>query len=441
MSDQLSTALPKESPLGGFKAYLVCLTAALFFFYEFIQMHMFDAINSQLRDAFSVDATALGYLSSTYLWADLLFLIPAGLLLDRYSVKKNIIAALLLCIAGTIGFALAQSFWFAAFCHFLTGIGNAFCFLACVMLVSRWFPHHKQAMVVGIVITMAFLGGITAQAPMASLSHWLGWRQALLADAALGAFILWLITLFVEDSPVVLSSLSRHLTLRQELRIALGNAQNYLAGIYTSFLNLPIMVLCALWGTAYLEKVHGMNEIAATQIVSMIFVGSIIGAPLAGYISDAMGERRKPMIIGGLLTFIATLALPFSFKLSYSMLSILFFAIGLFSSTQVIAYPMVAESNSAETTGSATAVASCLIMAGAALAQMIFGKLLDWHWSGLIMHGQRWYSVADYQSAMLLFPVSVFIGLVAVYLAYDPLLSTESANKSTTPVNNAESTS
>ncbi len=421
MGDEVINVEDSGPDLGGFKAYLVCVTAALFFFYEFIQMHMFDAINHELREAFSVNATSLGLLSSSYLWADLLFLIPAGLLLDRFSVKRTVIAALWLCIFGTVGFALSYHFWMAAFFHFLTGIGNAFCFLACVMLVSRWFPHRKQGMMIGVVITMAFLGGVAAQAPLAGLSQALGWRQALMADALLGTIILWLIYLFVEDAPRRLSATIRHLSLREELCLAMANRQNYLAGVYTSLLNLPIMVLCALWGMPYLQKVHALNEIAATQVVTMIFIGSIIGSPLVGFISDKMGERRKPMLIGGLLTVLLTLFLPITSHLPYALLLLLFFLIGLVSSTQVIAYPMVAESNPPETTGSATAIASCLIMAGAAVTQVIFGKLLDWHWVGTVMHGQRWYSVSDYQFAMLLFPVTALIALIAMYFTYDPL--------------------
>lgn len=410
-----------SSPKGGLKAIIVCLTAALFFFYEFVQMHMFDAINDSLREAFHVSATSLSLLSSSYLWADLLFLLPAGILLDKYSVRKNLIIALLLCVIGTLGFGLATSFWSAAFFHFLAGIGNAFCFVACVMLVTRWFPERQQGTMIAVVITMAFLGGITAQAPLSALSHALGWRMALVADALLGVVILWLVYALVEDSPVAKTIKEEQANLSHELPIALSNRQNYFAGLYTSLLNLPIMVLCALWGMSYLAIVHQLTKSQATDVVSMIFVGSIIGSPLIGYWSDKIGERRRPMLLGGVLTLALSFLLPLSLHLNYVSLLLLFFALGLVSSTQVLAYPMVAESNSLKVTGTATAVASCIIMGGAAVAQVLFGKLLDWHWAGVIEHGQRVYSAMDYQFAMWLFPITIFIGIVAAYLCYDPL--------------------
>jgi len=155
-------------PRGGFMAWLICLSAGLFFFYEFFQLNIFDVINPSLRADFEINALQLSWMSSMYLWADILFLIPAGIILDRYSTYWVIIIAMSVCVLGTLGFALTHSFAWASFFHFLSGIGNAFCFLACVVLVSRWFPPRRQALVIGSIVTMAFLGGMMAHTPLPS---------------------------------------------------------------------------------------------------------------------------------------------------------------------------------------------------------------------------------------------------------------------------------
>ena len=48
-------------------AWLVTITASLFFFYEFIQMHLFNTINVQLRETFQLNAgpREAGQLSAT----------------------------------------------------------------------------------------------------------------------------------------------------------------------------------------------------------------------------------------------------------------------------------------------------------------------------------------------------------------------------------------
>lgn len=380
---------------------------------------MFNAINESLRMVFSSNATQLSFLSSTYLWGDLLFLLPAGIILDKFSTRRTVIYSMLICILSTFGFAMTSNFWLAAFFHFLTGIGNAFCFLACVILVARWFPSNKQAMMIGMVITIAFLGGMVAQAPLSSLAVKLGWRKALWVDGVLGLVILMQIMFFVEDTPsaYLYRNDSPHHSVWQELKQVIKNKQTYFAGIYTSLLNLPIMVLCALWGTEALKTLHSVNAFEASKIVSMIFVGSIIGCPVAGWISDNWGYRRLPMILGALFSLSIVSVLMLDQHMSVNSLSIIFFLLGLFTSSQVIAYPMVAESNSEKLTATATALASILIMGGAGCAQLLFGELLDLHWHGQLIEGQRLYSAADYHFAMLLFPISFVVALLAALLA------------------------
>lgn len=414
LSDSVMLDSKVTMPRGGFMAWLICLSAGLFFFYEFFQLNIFDVINPSLRADFEINALQLSWMSSMYLWADILFLIPAGIILDRYSTYWVIIIAMSVCVLGTLGFALTHSFAWASFFHFLSGIGNAFCFLACVVLVSRWFPPRRQALVIGSIVTMAFLGGMMAHTPFAILYNQFGWRNALLIDAAMGAFLLFWIAYVIQDKPIdtVLKTENNKRPLYTGLLEVLGNRQTWLAGLYTSFLNLPIMVLCALWGASYLHIAHQLSDKSATNIVSLIFVGSILGCPLVGYLSDRQGKRKPVMIIGAVITLISLLPLFLGADLSALQLSLVFFALGFFTSTQVISYPFIAESNASENIGIATGVASVLIMGGAGIGQVVFGLLMQHHAGAMSTQ----YVVKDFQFAMWMFPVTALLALLAVLL-------------------------
>lgn len=390
-------------------AWVVCLSAGLFFMYEFFQLNIFDVINQPLREAYHINATQLSWMSSAYLWADILFLLPAGLILDRFSTRKVILTALFVCVLGTIGFASTESFLLASFFHFLSGIGNAFCFLSCVVLVSRWFPPKRQALVIGSVVTMAFIGGMLAHTPFAYLNELYGWRTALLIDGAVGGLLLVWIYSIVQDQP---SQLPLQFSKGRSLGFmrALTNSQNWLAGCYTSFLNLPIMVLCALWGTNYLETAHRLSFIQASNVVSLIFMGSIIGSPLIGWLSDVSGKRKPLMIAGAVATLVTAMPLFLDLALTQFTLSIIFFALGFFTSTQVISYPLIAESNRRENTGSATGIASVIIMGGGGVGQVLFGWLMAKHAGPSLTN----YTVVDFQFAMWMFPIAAFAALIAV---------------------------
>ncbi|BCA94491.1 MFS transporter [Legionella antarctica] len=401
-------------PRGDLMAWIVCLSAGLFFMYEFFQLNIFDVINQPLRDEFHIDAAQLSWMSSTYLWADILFLLPAGILLDRFSTRRVILIAMLVCVLGTLGFAITESFALASLFHFLSGIGNAFCFLSCVVLVSHWFPPRRQALVIGSLVTMAFIGGMMAHTPFAYLYDLFGWRRALLIDAAVGAVLLLWIYITVQDKPA-LSPGRIHTNQGQIIagfKKALANPQNWLAGFYTSFLNLPIMVLCALWGASYLQVAHHLSDIAASNVVSLIFMGSVIGCPLVGWLSDTHGRRKPLMIIGALATLITVVPLFLHIALSQMVLGIIFFALGFFTSTQVISYPLVAESNEAQNTGAATGIASVLIMGGGGVGQVLFGWLMTHHAGTTSAH----YAIADFQFAMWMFPIAAIAALFAVLM-------------------------
>ncbi|MDI1352629.1 MAG: MFS transporter, partial [bacterium] len=389
-------------------------SAGLFFLYEFFQLNIFDVINQPLRTDFNIDATQLSWMSSAYLWADILFLLPAGIILDRFSTRKVILTAMSVCVVGTVGFATTQSFLLASFFHFLSGIGNAFCFLSCIVLVSHWFPARRQALVIGSLVTMAFIGGMMAHTPFAYLYELFGWRNALLIDGGVGACLLVWIYLVVKDRPCDAPERTQVIQghIISSFAKAFANPQNWLAGLFTSFLNLPIMVLCALWGASYLQVVHHLPDIAASNVVSMIFMGSIIGCPVVGWLSDSQGRRKPLMIIGAVATLITVIPLFMDLALSQMTLSILFFSLGFFTSTQVISYPLIAESNDSANTGSSTGIASVIIMGGGGVGQVLFGWLMTHH---AHVSGAA-YSVADFQYAMWMFPIAALAALIAVLL-------------------------
>lgn len=398
-------------PSSAFMGWVVCLSAGLFFFYEFFQLNIFDVINQPLREDFHIDATQLSWMSSSYLWADLLFLIPAGLILDRYSTRSVILIAMAVCIAGTFGFAYTTSFYWASFFHFLSGIGNAFCFLSCAVLISRWFPARRRALVTGMLVTMAFLGGMVAHTPFAHLNEYMGWRGALYVDGVIGILLLIWIYLVVRDYPSEQNPAHQENTDKPQFLKALVNPQNWLGGFFTSFLNLPIMVLCALWGASYLQVVHHLSDMEASSVVSLIFIGSVLGCPLVGWLSDRQGRRKPVMILGALATLLIMSPLYMPIELSKTMLSFIFFGLGFFTSVQVISYPLIAESNLSANTGSATSIASVLIMGGAAVAQVVYGWLMQYHAGNTVTV----YSVSDFQSAMWMFPVVTLIALFAMF--------------------------
>jgi len=402
--------------------WIVCFCAAFFFFYEFIQMNMFNAISTDLMQTFHISGNKLSTLSSTYFYADVVFLFPAGILLDRISTRKIILFALGICVISTLLFSSAQTFWFASACHFASGIGNAFCFLSCMMLASRWFPPKQLALVTGLIVTFAMAGGAVAQTPFELLTAHVGWRMAVLFNGLFGVSIFILIWFFVADKPSD-PSLNYGQSLRVEqltfwagIKKALINKQNWFCGLYTSLVNLPLMIFGALWGNLFLQQVHHFTATQATAISAMLFVGMIVGSPAFGVMSDKMRKRRFPMLLGATLSLLSCVILIYANYLSFVEANILFYFIGFFTSAQVIGYPTISESNAKAITGTSLGLASVLIMGGAGLGQQVFGYLIDLHWAHVVKNNIAIYSVSDFKLALWLFPITLLIAFILAYL-------------------------
>lgn len=399
--------------------WIVCLTCALFFLYEFIQMNMFNSISPEMIKTFKVGASELGNFSAMYLYATTLFVFFVGATLDRFSVRKLVLTAMASCVLFTTCFAISTSLAMAEVFRFLSGISGAYCFLSCIVLASRWFPARQLALATGLIVTMAMIGGTLAQTPLTMLVASVGWRQAILIDCVLGAVFFVAMYCVVSDYPENYVQPEKTVVKKSflgSIAHAVSGRQNWLCGTYTSLMNLMILVMGATWGNAYLESVHHLTRTEASIATMMIYIGTIIGSPVVGWYSDKIGKRKRPMIEGAVVALFLSLILIYTPNLSALSVACLMFGLGFITSTQIISYPVIFESNPKNVTGSCESLASFVILGGGALFQYYYGVLLDQHWHGQIVDGVRLYTAADHIYAFNMIPIAIVISLVLALL-------------------------
>ena len=398
------------------RAWIVVLTSALFFFYAFINMNLFNGLHDAISATFHLDSLEVSNLAATYFYANVIFLIPVGLLLDRFSPRKLMLSALMVMIISIIAFAATDNVIVAFACRFVLGICSCFCLLGSVLLASRWFPTQMMGKAIGLVVTLAMLGGMTAQS-MAWLSEQVHtWQHAFFIIAALGGVIWILMWLLVSDMPPGTEAHYAHLDQQRQgigfwssLGKSLANPQNWFAGLYTNILNIPVVVLGGLWALSYLEVKHHMTGEQAATISSMIFLGMIIGSPFFGWISDKIRRRRTPMIIAGLFLLAIVITIMADPTLTYWPLLGLFLMLGFFAGAQIISYALVIEVNPPYITGTSESLASVLIMASGAIFQPLFGFLLEYFSPiGTTDH----FGATAYQHAMMLLPITFIVAIV-----------------------------
>ena len=102
------------------------------------------------------------------------------------------------------------------------------------------------------------------------------------------------------------------------------------------------------------------------------------------------------LVLFALLSLMLSLVL-FSTELTPHQLTLLFFALGLTTSTQIISYPVIFERNHPSITGTCEAIAGVVIMSAGAIFQPFFGLLMDYHATEIM--GTKVYLAQDYQFA------------------------------------------
>jgi sugar phosphate permease len=364
-----------------FKPFLMVLIASLIFFYSFGLNNIFNAVQAEIANAFYLTPTMIGAISSVFFYAEIALLIPAGLLSDRVSPKKLITLALILSAVGVFLTGFAHTIAILILARVLMGIGGAFSFITCIRVAANWLQPQQLARGTGLIATMGILGGFVVQMPLVYLIEKLGWHQALFAVGILGLIMAIVTYLFLQDRPSDYMESDKNIDMLpmnvlHRFKLAFLNKQNFLCGTYTSLMNLAIFMLGAMWGITYLIHVNGLSTLQASFICSMLFLGTMVGSPLVGLISDKIASRRRPMQVGAILSVILILMIIFCDSQNMAILIALYFLLGLITSSQMISYPTVVESNSKQISSSSTSVISICSMLGGAIAQPLFGYVI-----------------------------------------------------------------
>lgn len=365
--------------------WLVCLVGASFFFYQYIQIIMFNVLQPDLVQRFNTDPATLALVASLYFYGTVALLIPAGMILDHVSTRKLLVSSMAISVVGLVIFFNTDSIAIAAIGRFITGIsGGAFSFVGTLRLCNRWFPENKMAFITGLVVSIGMLGSIVALAPFTLLVDALGLETALNINIAIGIFITVIMFLFIHDYPTnKKDDYLKQIAYNQKqgyakaFKQAVSKPQNWLIGLATSLLNIPMLILGALWGVSYLVDVFALSNLQASITCSGIFVGMIFGAPLFGVVSDRIKLRKLPFMIGLSICLAATLVLLLVDSLSYYQLIVVFLLIGFGLSSQCVGYPLSTEINPVAIAGSVLGVVSTLVMAGGAVFQPLVGWLIE----------------------------------------------------------------
>lgn len=400
------------------RAWTIWLLGATFMFYKYAIEVSPSVMTDTLMRTFSIGGAELGNLTACYFYAYLLLQIPAGLLLDRFGPRKTATLAIILCAVGNLVFSIADTFLIACAGRFLTGLGGAFAAVNCLKLIANWFPSRQIALMAGLMMTLAMLGAVGGQAPLAMFIQAMDWRSAMQIIGIAGFALAGIFWVIVRDVPPNSEKTTRteKKSLLETVKVVVRNPQSWWLSIYSGLAFAPVMVFGGLWGVSFVSSAFNLDQGSAAKSISLIFIGFAVGAPIFGWLSEQLGSKRMVMLWGtfaAMITLVLAIYLP---GISPLALSVLLFSFGFSISSFLLCFTMIQEIHAPMVGATAIGFMNAFDALLGAVSDPLTGMCLDFMWNGEILDGARVFSVAMYKVAFLMLPAYLLLSFVALYM-------------------------
>jgi ACS family D-galactonate transporter-like MFS transporter len=150
----------------------------------------FDRINlsvsqQALNASFGISLITFGYLASAFSWTYAAMQMPAGMLLDRYGIRRVGRVSTLLWSVASFTAALAPGLGAFFGTRFLLGVAEAPTFPANAKAVGLWFPAGERSLAVAITDAAAKFSSAIGVPFLGLLLLHFGWRVTFAATGVL----------------------------------------------------------------------------------------------------------------------------------------------------------------------------------------------------------------------------------------------------------------
>ncbi|NGX44414.1 MAG: putative sulfoacetate transporter SauU [Candidatus Anoxychlamydiales bacterium] len=372
-----------------------------------------------LMNSFGITASAVGLLTSFYIYSYAPMQVPVGILMDHFGVKKVLSLASIVCGLGAIVFALSKYLAFASLGRLLIGAGSSFAFIAMIYVSSNWFDQTKRALLIGVGNSLAMLGASAGNGPLAVFIKNFGWRNSISAFGVfgiiLGVIIFFVFKLDKQDEKIEKKTARVKSHIFENIMLIMSKKSTWINAIAALLFYMTTTIFAGLWGASFVQKAYLVSKEVAGYAMSMVFAGWLVGGPLMGFFSDLLGKRKVTIrigVVGALLCLVPVIYFPFiHIYLVYALL----FLVGLFSSAELLSFSLAIELNTFKAKATAAAFTNFIISLGDAIFQPLVGFLLDSNWNGSMLEGIRVYRVEDYQIALSCLPITLVLAFILIF--------------------------
>jgi MFS family permease len=338
-----------------------------------------------LTQGFGLTPQQLGTWAGTFHFAFGIMQLAMGVSIDMFGVRRTVLTAFPLAIAGAVLCALAPNYHALLLGQALIGVGCAPAFLACTVFIARHFDAARFTAMSGLVMSLAGMGILFTGTPLALLIEAASWRAGYAVLAAV-AVLSWGVIFWRVREPTRAADLAdpslgpaERRSLRQAVRellplFAMPHTLGLLCFACVSY--AAFITLRGLWLGPVLHERHGLSLVASGNVALVMTVAGMVSPALFGRM-DPGGARRARWMMGcalaGALMFAAM-----AFTQSSAIDIGLPIVYGLLSGYSVLQYAYTKNAYPAAMTGRALALMNMAMFLGVSLMQWTTGVAASW---------------------------------------------------------------
>lgn len=348
--------------------------ATIFYAFEIMLKSSMGSVSEVFSSQLSLNNTQLASLSSAFYFTYIILQIPAGILIDKYGVRKMLPIAVFAAVVSTLLFSLNNSFVALMVARILMGVCGAFGFLCAITLAVQWFSVKNFALLAGLTNFIGYLGGSLSGMPLTMIITDNNWQFIYFCFSLVGVFILVIAMLVVSDNKSK-KKLSRENVIFKDILKAIYSRNIINNGLFCAATMGATFALCDLWGRDFLASLGYSEFYASLAGNSLIFIGIAITAPLWGLMTKYVAIRTL-LSIGALLGVVSS-ALYLYISIPVFLLCILSLGIGASQSSHILSFSYVHKYSRKAVISAVFAFVNLCGIIGGATVQLVIGVFLD----------------------------------------------------------------
>jgi len=313
------------------RAYIAWTTVAIAYAIAFLQRVSPQSVSLAFMHDFGTDAAGVAMLASSYFWGYTLMQIPAGLLVDRFGVKRVVLCSMVASSLGSAAFALAPNLLDVFAARLIVACGDALVFTALLKLVAQSFSDERFGFMSGISQVSGYVGGVVATTPLAAAVSGFGWRACFIFIACVGVANLALASVTLKPTPASTGTKTFASVLAAAGQ-SLSRAANWGCAMTFASHFAVVTTLSGVWGIPMVAHLFKISPSAAGAPLLAFMIGNAVGSVCLGHLADRAGAALDTALIRICLLrmgLIAMLLPLFAHAFGLVYVGVVFAALGL----------------------------------------------------------------------------------------------------------------